>query len=564
MYLVLLETAGNQDYIFSTNKLRENIGASQLTYEAGTRFVLDAVHQLGGPDLLVLRDEFVDTAETRKKLLDATVNLPLANGGSIEVVYATSGKALLLVDTRERARSAVSAITFRALTDAPGLDLCGAVLKMDWHTDRIDKSVRSVHEELERARERRPGPRTRFLRLPVVAQCASSGLPASPSHIDTHDGRDGPLSAVSIAKRNAFPRWTARINDVLQRHDATRGRHLPGNPDVLEQRFSDLDWTAVVHCDANGLGALFLTFQDQDVIWSTNPTPADWGQNNQLYVTCLRKLSVEVEVATETAFAAAVATLPKSDLHGNWIPVVPVLLGGDDFTVMCAGRGALAFTETYLDAFESATALRDGLIEILRMNEGGRLSASGGVAITKPHFPFHLAYDLAEELTASAKVVKKEVPGTACSAMDFHVLFDSTFVDLSSIRDELLVDDSSTRLTRKPYVTTKKLTDEHATAWTAAHDVSKLKGRIDELTVRLGQDEGGLPNSQLHDLREGLFQGRAFADARMGLIRRRYDGLAALEETGGSLFALTTETLIIHDTQLLDVMETEPFWNWKE
>ena len=45
IYLISLETGGNQAYIFSTNKLRNVVGASELIYRTGTEYVERAVRE---------------------------------------------------------------------------------------------------------------------------------------------------------------------------------------------------------------------------------------------------------------------------------------------------------------------------------------------------------------------------------------------------------------------------------------------------------------------------------------------------------------------------------------
>src|SRR5205823_5134916 len=105
LHIVLIETSGNQNYIFATNKLRENVGASELTYQAGTTFVLDAVCEAGGPDL---RMGFPDS------LLDGQRNPPLTRSGHpVEVILAVSGKALLLVRDDATGQEIVRTVTLK-------------------------------------------------------------------------------------------------------------------------------------------------------------------------------------------------------------------------------------------------------------------------------------------------------------------------------------------------------------------------------------------------------------------------------------------------------------------
>ncbi|MGA7496154.1 MAG: hypothetical protein WBX00_05430 [Isosphaeraceae bacterium] len=506
MNLVLIETSGNQNYIFATNKLRENVGASELTYRAGTEYVRDAVSEEGG------------------------------SRAGIEEVAAVSGKAILLVPDETVGKKVISAVTRRALKEAPGLDIRGVVSSsFEWDKGKIHERIGEAHRLLESLRSRVPGPATRFQRLPVVAECTTSGLPAT-RYVDERDqlpkDERGPRSAQSIAKQQAREGWRQRLQELLEDHQVQL--QLPNATTELEKL--GCDWLAVIHADGNGLGQVFLGFDK-------------FASGDTDYIDKLGRFSRALDCCTEKAFCAALSVLKPHDRR-EVLPVVPLVLGGDDLTVVCDGRQAMKFIKRFLDQFEHLTGADSLVADIMARTPWcqGKVTSCAGVAIIKPHFPFHAAYKLAEELLRWAKKRKPR------SAVDFHILYDASGPDLERIRAQLTTDDGSTSLVARPYVLSGGQEFEHR-RW------QDLDARIQ--TVNAKEDgRRRLPNSMLHELREGLFFGHSTADARLRLVRERYRdrGLDELlgDTTGeGSLFWRNGEQRI---TALLDSLDLAEFW----
>jgi hypothetical protein len=566
MHFVLIETSGNQKYIFATNKLRENFGASELTHLSGTQWVLEAVHSVGGPALWNQ-----DGAQLRKNLLNPKLNSPIEAGASVEVIVATSGKALLLVRNEEDARRIVRRVTRKALREGPGLDICGVIEPFDWNQNTLGNVNQRVHQQFEAVHSSLQGPQMRFLRLPVVEECATSGLPANVQRPFQEPEEPQPLSLISAFKGNAGEKAFERIEALLKREG--HSIHLPRNLDELEKKFESLSWLAVVHADGNGLGEIFLRFQEH--ISAQSP------KENRRYVEKLRRFSLALDICTEQAFLKAIDTL-AGDI-GDLVPLVPLVLGGDDLTVICDGQQAIGFTHAFLKAFEEQSArldILDGIIpEISKVAfEASHLSACAGVAIVKHHFPFSVAYELSEDLMQSAKQVKRIVVAQdnpqmprPCSALDFHVLYDASGVALKQIRQRQQVDGQQTLLYGRPYVITpiESLEGSSGLDWVACHRWEDLVKLVAALTAKEdGTEYRKLPNSQMHQLRSGLFLGQNEADARLRLIYNRYacQGLkhfnqATQEEP--SLFRTEPNTNK-QITSLLDALDLVNFYTAKE
>lgn len=551
MFLVLIETSGNQNYIFSTNKLKENIGASELTYRSGTLWVLNAIAEVTGNQRL--RDS-QDSRRLQQILLSVELNPPIENTQTrVEIIVSTSGKALLLVKDKADAQQIIQIVTTKALQEAPGLEIGGVFEEFDWQTEHLGQVNQKVHRAYELNRSCRPSSALRFLRLPLLNECSTSGLPA----LDWVKGREDTIvSAVSHSKHKIAPEAVKRLSAIPNQGNIRLVRSL----DDLEKEFEQqLDWLAVIHADGNGLGEIFLNFHEH--------IQSDGESSNRAYVDKLRRFSIALDTCTQNAFITALNAFTPSSR--SILPLVPLILGGDDLTVVCDGKFALPFIKKFLAAFEGETESNPDISPLARAALGvGRLSACAGVAIIKPHFPFSVAYNLAADLMQVAKTVKTKVTNPEkdhkpypCSALDFHILYDSSDVDLDRIRGKLRPG-VQTYLYHRPYVVTisERLNGATGIDWAGFHSWQQLEERIQ---VLLETDEEGrrrLPSSQTHDLRASLSEGKDIADARYRLIRDRYKdaGIVTLAGSQESLFQLEPETNI-YMTALIDAIDAAEF-----
>ncbi|WP_136192674.1 hypothetical protein [Actinomyces procaprae] len=443
MHLVMIETHGNQNYIFSSPRLRENIGASyQLTLLED--WAEDALKQPG---------------TTGNSIYDDWHGQHPDYGEDAPWVSRSSGKVILMTDTPEQARELIGRVTRRALVEAPGIDVSGVFVPMAGeHVTASD--LKAVHREAAAYALSRPPASARFSQMPFLERAGDSSLPAAPplAGVRDEDKKDKNRLALyslrsRVARHKASMHREYLVESVETEELPKDSYDLAANPTELENLLQPendddpraLSKVAVIHIDGNGVGAIMRDLEGAlERVREVAPAAVTDGDDT---LRCfLLEVNRRLEGAVKWAFTSAwrdTALLaeekgsPPRDESGQArsrtvVPVVPVILGGDDVTVITDGDYALPFAESYLTHYEANTE-SDPLLKYLGGADGvGPMTAAAGVAVVRRNFPFHIAYDLAERLVESAKRVgKAQVP--AISTLTYHVLFDTTVLDADEV-----------------------------------------------------------------------------------------------------------------------------------
>ena len=439
--LVMLQTNSNQPFIFSSPRLREQIGASfEITLLS--HWVKEEAEKLLKPKPLPTSFWISDSS------------------GKVIVRFTGDGD-----EPKAKAKDLIRRVTLQALTEAPGLDVTGVFIEATF--DKVDARDLNKLDRvfLEYSLNRRPAA-ARFPQFPFLERGSESALPASASlgalefsqeslQPDNFD-ESSPLSLPSRVKRLFASTSRKRQVDDVQERLAKEGKELkqepPLDPTKLAAAFQDgeefedaknmLSSVGVVHIDGNGVGAIMRDLgsahskaQEAGVCVSADEVHTDPDDALQAFIMVVNKrLDKTVKDAIALSWYDVQELTPDTV-----VPIVPVLVGGDDVTVYTDGRFAIPFAESYVRHYEQLTG-EDELLKQLAVVAGaetpGPLTASAGVAIVGRNFPFHIAYDLAEGLVSRGKKLGKKKDKAPCSTIDFHVLRDATVLDPDDTLDE--------------------------------------------------------------------------------------------------------------------------------
>ncbi len=449
--IIIVDTAQIQPYIFNSNRLRENIGASDLVRLA-----------------------------TEKWARDASKNLPITE------IYAAGGNYLAQAKYKD-AKEFAHALSKQVIESAPELQLVISLHKIDAKKS-LYENVQDAFAALAVQKQTR-APSAPLLGLGVTVMCQSTGLPATEYTQTINDDETSryPASAGIIAKRKQVI-WAKQH---LQEKDEFKNIlgdtfAFPSDFDDLGRSHGDQSLIAVVHADGNGMGdrirligkgktdqqykdeikAFSLALEKatlqalRDVLQALvghikrEAYRSDDGTTQNRYVIShemapeegkpkqadrreIARIVLRDAPADKTMLLIgkdySEADLEKPycfERNRVYLPFVPIVIGGDDVTFVCDGRLGLSLAKLYLERFNHHTQnLPDGK---------GAATACAGVAIVKTHYPFSRAYQLAEELCSNAKKFRKTAKcankNWDGSVLDWHYALSGLSGNVEEIR----------------------------------------------------------------------------------------------------------------------------------
>lgn len=386
-----------QSLIFETGKLKEIIGASELVESICT----DQFQQALGKDF---------------------------DPGCL--IQSAAGRVIYLFNHREVFERIAATFCRDVMMEMPGIIITQAVVKIE-NNHPNEANFDALEKKLFLQRNHADAPHG--LGLMIMERSRRTGVPAINLH--TSDGKEEYLDARQITKRNYHQQQTQKLMSKIlgENHDYKQAHYALEIEDLLADQ--ERGWIAVLHADGNGLGQLIRKL---DKAAASRPG---------ISLHTLRKhFSQNLDRATRSAAAEAfrqvVAPTFEKERQTNKnakLPIRPVLLGGDDLTLIIRGNLAIEFSQCFLHHFELFTrenfATLSNEYQLPELASG--LTATAGIAFIKAKYPFHFGVSLSDQLCKYAKIQSKHLilnaQTPAPSSIMFHRVSASFIEDYGTL-----------------------------------------------------------------------------------------------------------------------------------
>lgn len=400
-YAVLLDTVSIQSYIFQSNKLKDNIGASHLVREIYQSYLAYALCQITKRSY---QEELLHLNDWKQPDADDIPN----KTKPVVIGYIGGGNALLFFYDHDDAKNLIRSWTKKLLIYAPGLATAVALSPFDFSKFRqdIDKLIKQLRENKDKYI-----PITLLPRHGITAECSRTGNSAEIRNNDIEEY----VSADANARIEAAVESKKEIEQEYV-HVLKETYCFSNDLEKLGGIKQEDSRIAIVHIDGNDIGKLFEKAHSLKDI---------------------RKLSKNVRKAIKDTFKKIIEDTVKryEDIMKSLgfdnsedypmadkkriLPIRSIILDGDDITFVCDGKLGIYFAKKIIEKFEETDI------------DGENLTACAGVAIIKTKYPFYRGYLLAEELCVNAK---KEREVSASSLLDFHIALGGISGKLNKIR----------------------------------------------------------------------------------------------------------------------------------
>lgn len=403
VYLYAAAVQGIQSFIFETNKLKEIAGASELVAK-----VSDS-------------GEFIEFLKSVGVSNPSKENFLIAAAGNIKYIF----------DSKEDCEKAFREFPYHIAKKAPGITISQAVLPINKETIG-EQDIHELENQLKAERNRPMRPNT--LSWMITARVPETGRPALGAYPDGDvEEKDSSISnlfrskSLNLGRYRKLQEVESSTNSLLKN---SLNIELKDKVCVFAKELKRIcpneghSWLAMIHADGNDLGRIIpklfkgikgQAFRDKQIRFS-------------------KALDKATRRAVQKAFFKVFNPDPKSDSsedikaakekgkalferyykeQGNAAPILgirPVVIGGDDLSIMVPAEMALDFTAAFLKHFQEET--KSELENIFKGTKGyeyvkNGLTACAGIAYVTEKFPFHYSSHLAESLCSYTKKVAK-------------------------------------------------------------------------------------------------------------------------------------------------------------